>query len=141
VTDYSVTFTVPDYVYDRAQKIAKATSQPLEEVFRRQIEEAFSEPLPKLSPDEEAELAALSQLSDDALWTIAREQMLADLQTRMQELMDRNNFGTISGVERAELEALVERGNRLMLRKAEASALLTRRGHKVTPKDLTAQDG
>ncbi len=141
MTDYSVTFTVPDYVYDRAQQMAKATAQPLEKVLRHQMEEAFSEPLPKLSPDEEAEMAALSQLSDDALWTIAREQMVSDLQTRMQELMDRNNFGTISDVERTELEALVERGNRLILRKAEASALLTRRGHKVTPKDLAAQDG
>ena len=141
MTDYSVTFTVPDYVYDRAQKIAKATSQPLEKVFRHQIELAFSEPLPKLSPDEESELAALGQLSDDALWTIALGQMLADLQTRMHELMDTNNFGTISEVGRAELETLVDRENRHVLRKAEASALLTRRGHKVTPKDLTAQDG
>src|SRR5579859_797258 len=134
MTDHSVTVIVPDYVYARARKIAEATAQPVEQVIRRQIEEAFSEPLPKLSPDEEAELAALNQLSDDALWTIAREQMSADLQSKMEDLMDRNSLGTIAEAELAELEMLVERGNRLMLRKAEASAILTRRGFKITPK-------
>ncbi len=141
MTDYSVTLTVPDYVYDRARKIAEATAQPVEQVIRRQIEEAFSEPLPVLPPDEEAELAALAQLSDDALWTIAREQMPTDLQARMQTLMDRNNLGTITGAERRELETLVGRGDRLMLRKAEASAILTRRGYPITPKDLAGPDG
>ncbi len=141
MTDYSVTLTVPDYVYNRARKIAEATAQPVEQVIRQQIEEAFAEPLPKLPPDEEAELAALGQLSDDALRTIAREQMPADLQLRMQGLMDRNNLGTITEAEHRELESLVERGNQLMLRKAEAGAILTRRGHPVTSKDLTARDG
>jgi len=35
----------------------------------------------------------------------------------------------------------VERGQQLMLRKAEASAILTRRGYRVTPKDLAMRDG
>jgi hypothetical protein len=35
-------------------------------------------------------LEALKFLADDALWTIAREQMLEDRQVRMQTLMDAN---------------------------------------------------
>ncbi len=141
MTDYSVTLMVPDYVYDRARKIAEATAQSVEQVIRRQIEEAFAEPRPKLPPDEETELAALSQLSDDTLRTIAREQMAAEFQMRMQELMDRNNLGTITEAEHQELETLVERGNRLILRKAEASVILTRRGYQITSKDLASRDG
>jgi hypothetical protein len=88
-----------------------------------------------LPPDEEAELAALKALSDDVLWTIAREQMASELQARMEVLMDKNSVGTISSDEYAELELLVERGQRLMVRKSEAGALLTGRGYTVRPKD------
>ena len=99
----------------------------------------LSAPLPTLPPEEEAELDALKNLSEDALWTIAREQMPDDLQGRMQDLMDKNSVGTITTEEYIEFEGLVERGQRLMVRKSEAAALLTRRGCKVTPKDMTTR--
>jgi hypothetical protein len=101
---------------------------------------ALSAPLPALPPDEEAELEALKNLSDDALWTIAREQMPDNLQTRMQDLMDKNTLGTITPDDYSELETLVERGQQLMVRKSEAAALLTQRGYKVTPKDMAARE-
>ncbi len=109
MSDRSVTLIVPDYIYDRAQEIAEATAQPVEEVLRQQIVAALSMPLPRLPADEEAELAALNHLSDDALWAMAREQLLESSQTRMQELMDRNSRGTIDDAERRELEILVDR--------------------------------
>ena len=99
----------------------------------------LSAPLPTLPPEEEAELDALKNLSEDALWTIAREQMPDELQGRMQDLMDKNSVGTITTEEYIELEGLVERGQRLMVRKSEEAALLTRRGYKVTPKDMTTR--
>lgn len=129
------TLMIPEDVYDRAQQIARETSQPVEQVMIDYLR-TLSAPLP---PDEEAELAALKHLSDDALWTIAREQMASHLQTRMQALMDRNSRGLISPDEYIELEGLVERGQRLMVRKSEAAALLTQRGYIITPKDLTAR--
>jgi hypothetical protein len=58
-------------------------------------------------------------LSDDTLWTIAHEQMQKTLQERMSVLMTRNTRGTITDAENAELTELVERGNRLTLRKAQ----------------------
>jgi hypothetical protein len=73
-------------------------------------------------------------------WTIAREQMPDNLQIRMQDLMDNNSVGTITSEEYTELEGLVERGQRLMVRKSEAAALLTRRGYKITPKVMTARE-
>ncbi|MDQ7026489.1 MAG: hypothetical protein Q9P01_13410 [Anaerolineae bacterium] len=59
---------------------------------------------------------------------IDREQMAGDLQVRMQILMDRNTSGDITADEYAELTQSIERGQRLMLRKSEAAALLTKRG-------------
>ncbi len=132
------TLDVPDDVMEAARQIAQATAQPIEQVLLSRLKTAL--PLPVLPPDEETELEALKYLSDDALWTIAREQMHDDLQVQMRELMDKNSLGTISPDEYKQLETLVDRGQRLMLRKSEAAAILTRRGYKVTPKDLAARE-
>lgn len=59
----------------------------------------LSTPLRAFPPEEEAELEALKCLSDDALWTIAREQMSEHLQSRMQVLMDKNTVGSLSAEE------------------------------------------
>jgi len=46
---------------------------------------------------------------------------------RLQDLMDRNNEGLLSGEEREELEALAELSERLSLVRAEALQILGRR--------------
>lgn len=118
---------IPDEVIAAARQIAEATAQPVEDVLLNRLKTV----LPALPPDEEAELEALHHLSDDALWTIAHERMPDSLQERMQDLMDKNSLGTISPEEYAELEQLVDRGQRLTLRKSEAAAILTRRGYQI----------
>jgi hypothetical protein len=133
------TLTVPEEIYRRAQQIAEETSQPIDQVMIEFLR-TIATPLPVLPPDEEAELEALKHLSDDALWTIAREQMADHLQLTLRTLMDKNSSGTITVDEYRELEGLVERSQQLMVRKSEAAALLTERGYKVTPNGLTARD-
>lgn len=133
MTLQTITLQIPEHIYERAQQVAETTDQPLEAVFLHELENAFLPPLPE---DEEAELSALSYLSDDALWTIAREQMPSLRQERMQVLMDGNTKGTLLEVEYQELEHLVEQGQRLMLRKGKAAALLTERGYKITRESL-----
>ena len=137
MSDY--TLTVPEDVYQRAREIATETAKSIDDVMLDHLK-TLSAPLPTLPHDEQAELDALKHLSDDALWTIAREQLPADVQARMQGWMDKNNFGTISDDEYRELEGFVERGNRLMLRKAEASGILMERGYKFTQKDFKLKD-
>ena len=118
---------IPDDMIAAAREIAEAIAQPVENVLLNRLKTV----LPALPPDEEAELEALHHLSDDALWTIARERMMDSLQEQMQDLMDKNSLGTITPEEHAELEQLVDRVQRLMLRKSEASAILTRRGNQI----------
>ena len=140
MSHYSVTLPVPDYIYDCARRIAEGTSQSIETVLLQQLKDAFANPLPDLAPEEQRELEALKYLSDDALWTIAREQMPEDRQVRMQILMDANSQGTLDDAQRSELEALVAQGQRLSIRKAEAAALLTERGYPVTRTALSSAD-
>ena len=137
---YSITLPVPDDIYDCARRIAEGTSQSIEAVLLQQLKDAFAAPLPDLAPEEQREQEALRLLSDDALWTIARDQMSEDRQARIQTLMDANSQGTLDDAQRSELEALVVQGQRLSVRKARAAALLTERGYSVTRAALSSAD-
>lgn len=136
MTDHAITLNLPAHVFERAQHIAASTSQPIEQVLVEQLENALDNPFAALPRDEQVELEALTLLSDATLWTIAREQMATPAQARLQILMDKNSRGPLTDAESAEFDALVELGQKLMLRKAQAAALLVRRGHTVTPDDL-----
>jgi hypothetical protein len=130
-----IVLVLPDDISARARTIAETTSKPVEQVLIDHLK-TLATPLPELQPAEQAELDALHQLSDDALWTIAREQMPDAVEARAHELMDRNSLETLLAAEQAELETLVERADRLMLRKAEAAAILRARGYPFVQKDF-----
>jgi hypothetical protein len=138
MSDYTI--SIPDTLYEKAQRVAQQTSQQVDEVIRTKLEGALDEPLFDLPDDEKEELKAMAYLSDDTLWTIAREQMPGTVQERMSVLMTRNTRGTITDAEYMELTELVERGNRLTLRKAQAMKYLTERGHKIAADDLKPAD-
>lgn len=123
------TLNIPDELLHRAEEIARDTSRPVEDILLNQLNGLFIHSLP---PDERAELNALDALSDDTLWPIARERLPIDVSERIAVLMELNSDGSIDDAEFAELSDYVERDNRLTLRKARASALLTRRGYTVT---------
>lgn len=93
-----------------------------------------------LPAHERRELEAMRYLSDDALWTIAREVIQPEVQDRLSALMERHSVSQLPAAEQAELAALVERGDRLMLRKAAAMQYLTERGHQVTAERLKPLD-
>ena len=97
---------------------------------------ALNPPLPELSLNQQAELDALHHLSDDTLWTIVREQLPDDVQQQARDLMTKNNRGELSEDETHQLEAYMERADRLMLRKAETASILQSRGYTVTQADL-----
>src|SRR2546428_5450052 len=105
MTDHVVTVTISDQVYEYIRRIAEATDQPVEQVLRQRLEEML--PLPPLPSDEEAELAALRLLSDDALWTIAAEQMPSVQQERRSALLKLNERGVITEPETTELDGLL----------------------------------
>ena len=130
-----VVLTLPDEISARAHQIAESSSLTVEQVLIDHLK-TLTVPLPALPPAEQAELDALHYLSDDTLWTIAREQMPDDVQTQAHELMDKNSRGLITEQECDELEKLVERGDRLMLRKAEAASILRSRGYLLIRHDF-----
>lgn len=137
MTEYLL--TIPDDVFRRARRVAEQLAQPVDEVMIEHLR-TLPSALPAVSPEEEVELEALRHLSDDALWTIAREQMGVEQQERLQVLMDNHSLGQLPGDEVKELEQLVERSQRLILRKSEAAALLAQRGYLVDHQNLAPRD-
>lgn len=136
----SITLSLPEDVSIRARSIAKETNQTVEQVLLDYLMN-LSEPLPTLPPDIQEELDALRRLSDDTLWTIARDQLAENVQKRAHDLMQKNNQGSLTQQEQDELDQLVEKADRLMLRKAEAASILRQRGHDFNQADFRPQDG
>jgi hypothetical protein len=136
---HPVTIALPDDVYERAQRIAQERAQPVEQVLADHLAGTFSV-LAALPVDEQAELAAFRQLSDDTLRGLVAAQMTRQEQDRALYLGDRTSRGTSTPEERGEYEHLIERGNRLMLRKAWAAGVLLDRGHRVSPQDFAPPD-
>ena len=138
MSDYTV--SIPDSLYQKAQQVAQQKSLSVDDVIRTRLEGAFDQPLFDLPDDEKEELKAMAYLSDDTLWTIAREQMQPGLEKRISALLTRNQRGTITTAEYQELEDLVERGDKLTLRKSQAMKYLTERGYSISLDDLKPAD-
>ena len=134
------TIAIPNSLYEKAQRLAKQTSQSVDDIICTRLEGALDQPMLDLPRDERAELQALSYLSTDALWTMAREQMQPDVQHAMSHLMEKNSQGTITEDEFRDLSALVERGQRLTLRKSQAMKLLLDRGYAISLDALKPTD-
>jgi len=138
MSDYTI--SIPSVLYEKAQRVAEQTSRQVDEVIRTHLDHALDQPIFELPLDERDELKAMTYLSDDTLWTIAREHLPSSVQERMSVLMTKNTRGTITDPEYTELSDFVERGNRLTLRKAQAMHYLTERGYTITVDDLTPTD-
>lgn len=138
MSDYTI--SIPDSLYQKAKEVAKQKSLSVDEVIRVGLEGVFVESMLDIPLNEQAELKAMTYLSDNALFSMMREQMPQIKQAQMSVLMDKNNQGTISDEEHAELVTLVEDGQRLTLRKAAAMNILMDRGYKLTLDDMKPID-
>jgi hypothetical protein len=134
-----ITVTLPEDISTRVRQIAETTSQSVEQIVLDHLK-SLTIQLPPLPVDDQVELDALHHLSDDALWTIAREQVPEAAQARAHTLMEKNSRGTIADDEAAELDKLVQRADRVMLRKAEAATILRGRGFAFSQEDFRPQD-
>lgn len=139
MTDHTVTLTLSEPVYTQLQRIASRSAQPIEKMLESHLSGEFSSPS-TLPESLQTELAAFRQLSDEALWTIAREQMSSDQRERVTLFLALNRRLALTPTEESELDELLAASDRIMIRKAEAAALLTHRGHEVTPDEMVRHD-
>ncbi len=132
MTLQTITLTVPDSVYQRAQRAAEALQRPTEDM----LVDTLDATLPSLDdvPAEMAgELAAMALLSDEVLENMARATMPPERQRQLHALLDEQGRGELDGAGQRQLAALMAEYGRTILRRAHAVALLVGRGHPVPP--------
>ncbi|MBW4523365.1 MAG: hypothetical protein KME16_27315 [Scytolyngbya sp. HA4215-MV1] len=127
----SITLQLPDRLYQRLVNTAQAIQRPLEEVIVHALEVGGPPDWDDVPAEFQADLAALDRLDDATLWQIARSRKTADEMTRYDELLERNQAGTLTDAEQLELMALRKEADRFMLCKAQAAVILRWRGHQV----------
>ncbi|MGB0563012.1 MAG: hypothetical protein ACPGVO_14595 [Spirulinaceae cyanobacterium] len=127
----TITIDIPDYTYQRLLHTAQATQKNLTEIILRVLEIGSPPDWQDIPPEYQTDVAALDRLPDVDLWQIARSQQTPDQQHRYDELLERNQAGTLTPVEQLELSQHRQDAERLMLCKAQAILLLRWRGHSV----------
>ena len=124
-----ITITLPDEVYQRAERFARLANRNLEAVLADTIDLS----IPPVRPQAET-LNPIFELSDEDVLFLTELQLEPDQDRRLSELLDRQQAGSLTETERPELKALMQLYQEGLLRKATALSEAVRRG-LMTPLD------
>lgn len=125
----TITIPLPDTILKRAQQAAIVLHRSLEDVLAATLDAG----LPDVgdAPDLlQAELAAMTWLGDQELWSIAQSTMTDSQQAQLRRLSDKQGQQPLSPKNEERLDTLRREYGRITLRKARALALLSLRGGK-----------
>ena len=118
-----VTVDLPEDVLQRATRLAQLTSRKLSDV----LVDALDLSLPALGqPETNAE--PLTKLSDKAILALTQLEMSADSDSRLSDLLYKQQAGLLLEAERMEMARLMQIYQEGLLRKAQALAEAVRRG-------------
>jgi hypothetical protein len=118
-----VTVTLPDEIYQRAERLAQLTGRNVADVLADTI--VLS--LPPLNPPAKMH-KPITDLSDEDVLTLAKLQMHPDQDRKLSLLLDRQQAGALPDAERVELLALMQLYQGGLLRKAQALHEAVKRG-------------
>jgi predicted transcriptional regulator len=118
-----ITITLPDEVYQRAQRFARLANRDVASVLADTIQLSMS-PIRA----ETLDLEPISELPDEQVLALTELQMEPDQDARLSELLDRQQAGLLLEDERLELQALMQIYQEGLLRKATALSEAVKRG-------------
>lgn len=132
MTTRTVTLILPEDLYAQLEAQARQVAHPVDDVVARTIARGLiAASDPDLAPDVQAEMAAMAQLTDAALWDIAGSAANADTVALYDLLIQRRQDGTLTLEGQQWLGRVRAEADLLTLRKAHAYALLKQRGQPV----------
>jgi hypothetical protein len=117
-----ITVSLPDDTYKRAEKYAAYAGRELSEV----IAAALATSLPSIEVIDE--LRAISSLPDEQVIGLTDLRMEPEADRRLSALLDRQQAGRLTELERAELAALMRDYEIGLLRQSQGMAEAVRRG-------------
>jgi len=117
-----IILNLPDETYQRAAQYAAYAERDLSEI----IAAALASTLPSL--DAIDQLRAIAEFPDREVLALAELRMEPEADRRLSQLLDRQQAGELSDLERAELAALMRTYEMGLLRQSQALAEAVRRG-------------
>ena len=124
----TVTLDLPENLVQELENDAQKQHRSIADVLSELVVQNWQSS-PKLPDNVEAELAAMSSLSDEALWLLARSTMSNAEQEQLAILNQEAKGRTLERDEEAFLEKLLHQYDRTMIRRAQAASLLQERGY------------
>jgi hypothetical protein len=122
----TITLSLSDSVINRARLAASVLQLPLEEMLADVLDAAL--PTVADAPVEmQADLARMTWLDDQTLWTIARSEMPSEKQERLHDLTLLQHQRVLNREEERVVDDLRQEYGSTTLRKARAFALLSMR--------------
>lgn len=118
-----VTISLPEEVYQRAQRFSRLINRDLASV----LADTVGSSLPPLSNQVET-LPAISELSDLAILDLAESMLSTQQDQRLSELLEKQREGELVGNDSQELEALMQVYNEGWLRKTAGLVEAVERG-------------
>lgn len=118
-----VTITLPDEVYQRAERFARLANRDVASVLADTIQ--LSMPLIRADG---FDLESVSDLSNEQVLAVTKLQMEPDQDARLSELLDRQQADLLGEAERTELQTLMQIYQEGLLRKATALSEAVNRG-------------
>lgn len=118
-----VTLTLSDEVYQRVECFARLANRDVASILADTIFLA----IPTVS-SESAELSPISDLSDEQVMELTQLQMDSDHDTRLSQLLDRQQEGLLAVEDQIELQVLMQVYQEGLLRKATALSEAVKRG-------------
>jgi hypothetical protein len=118
-----ITITLPDEVYQRAERFARLANRDIASVLVDTIQLS----IPPIRADI-FDLEPISDLPDEQVLALTELQMEPDQDERLSELLDRQQAGLLAEDERLELQALMQIYQEGLLRKATAFSEAVKRG-------------
>ena len=112
-----ITLNLPDEVYHQAELLAQQRHRSVSEILVETLEIFL---LPTAKP--------VSALSDSEVITLTKLRLQPVQEQRLNELLDRQQSGTITSVEHEELQALIHIYEARLLRQAQSLNEAVRRG-------------
>lgn len=118
-----ITITLPDEIYQRAEFFARLANRDVASVLADTIQLS----IPSVRANV-LDLEPVSDLSDEQVFALTELQMEPDQDTRLSELLDRQQASLLAEDERLELQALMQIYQEGLLRKATALSEAVKRG-------------
>jgi hypothetical protein len=118
-----VTITLPDEIYQRAELFARLANRDVASVLADTIQLS----IPSVRANV-LDLEPIADISDEQVLALTELQMQPDQDTRLSELLDRQQAGLLIEDDRLELQALMQIYQEGLLRKATALSEAVRRG-------------